>query len=62
MSIQLLGLKGEIDNIGKLAKNQANINVRTFVIYQQLTVLQHCHELYHDDPKLNMNDFFKMKE
>ena len=62
ITIQLVGPKGEIEKIGRLAKFQTHLRVKAHVIYQRLAILQHIHLLYKNDPKLNLYDSHSMKK
>jgi len=57
LTIQLVGPKGDIEKIRKKTKMQTHLQARTHVVYQWLSVLQHVHPLYKDDPKLQLGHF-----
>ena len=57
LTIQLVGPKGEIEKIRKNTKMQTHLQARAHVVYQWLSVLQHVHPLYKDDPKLQLGQF-----
>ena len=53
ITIQLVGPQYSKEKLIYNARMQTTIKARAYIIYQRLAILQHCHSLYADDPKIH---------